>query len=89
MNTFGDYGPAGFTLMGSDSPEGPAADVHSSISVSLSGDDEEELRGYWDKLAEGATITLPLDKQVLGDTFGMCTDRFGTAWLVNITQPAD
>lgn len=30
---------------------------------------------------------MPLEKQVWGDIFGMCTDRFGVAWMVNITQP--
>ncbi len=55
--------------------------------MSLSGDDEAELRGYWDKLSEGGTVTLALEKQMWGDVFGMCVDRFGTAWMVNIAQP--
>jgi PhnB protein len=79
--------PAGFTIMGSDSPDDDAK-AESSISISLSGDDEAELRGYWDKLVEGATVAVPLEKQMWGDTFGMCTDRFGTAWMVNIAAPA-
>jgi PhnB protein len=80
--------PAGFTIMGSDSPEGRDAVTHSSVSVSLSGDDEVELRGYWDMLSVGATITVPLERQMWGDTFGMCVDRFGTNWMVNIAGPA-
>jgi PhnB protein len=80
--------PAGFTLMASDAPPGMAAPEGSSISVSLSGDDEAELRRYWDGLAEGGTIGMPLDKQVWGDVFGMLTDRFGVQWMVNIGQPA-
>ena len=55
-----------------------------NVSVSLSGDDEAELRGYWDKLADGATITVPIDKAPWGDTFGMLVDKFGISWLVNI-----
>jgi PhnB protein len=27
---------------------------------------------------------MPLEKATWGDTFGMCTDRFGVNWLVNI-----
>jgi PhnB protein len=80
--------PAGFTLMGSDSPEGSDETTESSASVSLSGDDESELRGYWDKLEVGGAVAVPLDKQMWGDTFGMCRDRFGTNWMVNITAPA-
>ena len=80
--------PSGFTLMASDAPPGMEHSSGSAISISLSGDDEAELRGYWDGLADGASITLPLEPQMWGDTFGMCTDRFGVAWMVNITAPA-
>ena len=76
---------AGFALMASDLP--PGSDEYqpgTNIAISLSGDDEAALRGYWDRLSEGAEITMPLEKQVWGDTFGMCVDRFGTNWMVNI-----
>jgi PhnB protein len=75
---------SGFTLMAADTPEGMAYTPGQSISISLSGDDEQELRGYWDKLSEGATVTTPLERQMWGDTFGSCTDRFGIEWMVNI-----
>jgi PhnB protein len=58
------------------------------FSVSLSGDDADALRGYFEKLSAGGTTTMPLAKQVWGDEFGMCIDQFGTSWLVNISQPA-
>ncbi|CAA9214701.1 MAG: PhnB protein; putative DNA binding 3-demethylubiquinone-9 3-methyltransferase domain protein [uncultured Blastococcus sp.] len=80
--------PAGYLLMASDAPEGMELTVGSSISVSLSGDDGDELRRYFTGLAEGGTVTVPLEKQMWGDEFGMCTDRFGVAWMVNISQPA-
>ncbi|MGY4101162.1 VOC family protein [Nocardia sp. R16R-3T] len=80
--------PRGFTLMASDTPPGMEYTPGSSISISLSGDDAEELRGYWDKLSDGGTVTVPLEKQVWGDEFGMCLDRFGVAWMVNISTPA-
>jgi PhnB protein len=56
--------------------------------VSLSGDDAAELRGYWEKLSDGGQVTEPLKVQMWGDEFGMCVDRFGVAWMVNITQPS-
>ncbi|MET3143173.1 UNVERIFIED_ORG: PhnB protein [Arthrobacter sp. UYEF2] len=78
----------GLVLMGADTPNGVDLASGSSISVSLSGDDEPELRGYWDKLtADGGTVTVPLERAPWGDIFGMCTDRFGTAWLVNVNNP--
>ncbi|MDX3522624.1 VOC family protein [Streptomyces scabiei] len=79
--------PSGFTLMGADTPPGMEYAPGSSFSVSLSGDDEAELRGYWEKLSAGATVSVPLDKQMWGDVFGMCTDRFGVPWMVNIGEP--
>ena len=78
--------PSGFTLMGSDTPPGMEHQPGNNIAVSLSGDDGDELRGYWDKLSEGGAVTIPLEKQMWGDEFGMCTDRFGVPWMVNITQ---
>ena len=77
----------GLVLMGADTPNGMDLAAGSSISVSLSGDDEAELRGYWDKLSAGGTITVPLEPAPWGEIFGMCTDRFGTAWLVNVNNP--
>ncbi|WP_194813668.1 VOC family protein [Nocardia sp. XZ_19_385] len=76
--------PSGFTLMAADTPPGMDYKPGSSISVSLSGDDAEELRGYWEKLIAGGTVTVPLEKQMWGDEFGMCQDKFGVDWMVNI-----
>jgi PhnB protein len=74
----------GFTLMASDTPPGMDRDEGTNISISLSGDDDAELRGYFDKLSEGGKVGMPLETQVWGDTFGDCTDKFGIKWLVNI-----
>ena len=57
--------------------------------MSLSGDDEAQLRGYFEKLAEGGSVTMPLEEAPWGDTFGMCTDRFGISWLVNVAATAN
>ena len=77
--------PAGFTLMGSDTPEGmPYDDSSGGITVSISGDDATELRGYWDGLADGGEITLPLEQAPWGDSFGQLNDRYGTPWMFNI-----
>jgi PhnB protein len=80
--------PAGYTLMASDTPSGMQRSEGSAISVSLSGDDADELRGYFAKLSEGGSVVMPLEKQMWGDEFGMCVDRFGITWMVNISQPA-
>jgi PhnB protein len=77
----------GFALMASDTPPGMTYTPGGSISVSLSGDDGDDLRGYWQKLSDGGSVSVPLEKQMWGDEFGQCNDRFGVAWMVNITQP--
>ncbi|WP_395358827.1 VOC family protein [Streptomyces sp. YH02] len=77
--------PSGFTLMGADNPPGTDK-PEKGFAVSLSGDDGEELRGYWEKLSQGSAVSVPLEKQMWGDVFGMCTDRFGVTWMVNITE---
>src|SRR3954454_6539422 len=76
-------------LMGSDLPKSMEYKPGGSFSVSLSGDDEDLLSGWFTKLAEGGTVAMPLSKAPWGDSFGMCIDRFGISWLVNISgQPA-
>jgi PhnB protein len=78
--------PAGYTLMASDTPPGMEHSPGSAISVSLSGDGDE-LRSYFEKLSAGGTVTMPLEKQMWGDEFGMCVDQFGVNWMANIAQP--
>jgi PhnB protein len=80
--------PNGLVLMGSDTPERMPYNPGDTISVSLSGDDEPELQGYWKGLSEGATVLMPLEKAQWGDSFGMLRDRFGFTWLVNIAGSA-
>jgi len=103
ISTFADYGntgpeadqvmhsqletDAGFVLMASDTPPGRDRTVGDNFSISISGDDEV-LRRYWEELSSSGTVTMPMDKMAWGDEFGMCIDRFGIAWLVNISQPA-
>ncbi|GGU23197.1 VOC family protein [Streptomyces coeruleorubidus] len=79
--------PSGFTLMGADNPPGMESAPGQPFAVSLSGDDDAELTGYWEKLSEGGSVSVPLEKQMWGDVFGMCTDRFGVPWMVNISRP--
>jgi PhnB protein len=77
----------GFTLMASDTPQGMAHEPGNTITVSVSGDESDALRGYWKKLSEGATIQIELEKQMWGDEFGQLVDRFGIPWMIDIHQP--
>ncbi len=79
---------AGYSLMASDTRPGMPYTAGDNITVSLSGDDGDALRGYFEQLSSSGTVGMPLEKQVWGDEFGLCTDQFGINWMVNITQPA-
>jgi PhnB protein len=72
----------GLSLMGADTPD--SMEVSPNGTVALSGDDEPTLRGYWDGLSTGGAVAVPLEKAPWGDIFGMCTDRFGITWMVDI-----
>jgi PhnB protein len=74
----------GLVLMAADTPNAMPYTPGDNYSISLSGEDETELRGYWDRLVDGGTVVMPLEKAPWGDLFGMCTDRFGVSWLVNV-----
>ena len=103
-STFGEYGTegpdadkimhaqleteGGLTLMVADTPSDQEFRPGTNMSVSLSGDSADELHGYWARLSEGGSVAVPLEKQMWGDEFGMCVDRFGVPWMVNISQPS-
>lgn len=75
----------GITFMAADTPNSMQYAPGKNISISLSGENEKELREYWDKLSEGANIHQQLDTAPWGDMFGMLEDKFGIEWMVNIS----
>lgn len=80
------------TVMASDAPPNmPMSDMSSNISLSLMGSDEAELKKVFEALSGSGKVTMPLEKQFWGDTFGMVDDKFGTHWMVNINaeKPAE
>ena len=81
-------GDHGVVFMGSDTPQRMEYKPGTNFSMSLSGDDDAVLSGWYQKLADGGTVTMPLEKAMWGDTFGMVVDRYGVNWLVNISGSA-
>jgi PhnB protein len=77
----------GITFMASDTPSRMEYKPGTSINMSLSGENEAELKGYFEKLSAGGMVTMPLEKATWGDAFGMLVDKFGIGWFVNITAP--
>lgn len=74
--------PNGLTLMASDTPSSMEYREPQGISVSLSGDDANEITAAWEKLSQGAKVTMPLGEPPWGGLFGMLTDRFGVDWFL-------
>ena len=77
--------PEGFTLMAADNVPGMSEGQTPNGHLSLSGDESELLHGYFDALAEGGHIDVPLEKAPWGDEFGQVKDKFDVNWLVNIS----
>ncbi|WP_354004681.1 VOC family protein [Ruania suaedae] len=75
--------PGGMTLMAADVPAQMEYQVGTNVHISLSGDDVEEMRGYFDGLSAGGTVVEPFVPAPWGDVFGMLIDPFGIRWLVN------
>lgn len=71
-------------FMASDGGNGHAVTVGTNMSMSISGFDLEKLTGWFNKLAEGGKIDLPLEKQFWGDIYGQLTDKFDIHWMINI-----
>ena len=79
---------AGYTIMAADGTSDMNVQPPSGMTISISGDDADKLRGYWSQLSAGGTVTMPLEKQAWGDEFGMCVDRFGVPWMNDIGDQA-
>ncbi len=81
---------SGYVIMGADVPSTMAFQPMRGSSVSISGDDTDSaaLHSYWTKLSSGGTTTMPMEKQAWGDEFGMCIDKFGIPWMIDIGEAA-
>lgn len=77
--------PDGSTLMAWDVPAGVPYQPGNTVAVDL-GDDDGELRGCFEKVSAGGTVTLPLEQQAWGDEAGALVDRVGFAWMFNSTR---
>ena len=75
----------GLALYASDGHPSQKVTFGDNVHLSLMGNDAETLNDYFNNLAAGGKVDMPLAKQFWGDTFGMLTDKFGVHWMVNIT----
>jgi PhnB protein len=79
----------GALLMGADHPTGDLGPVH-GMCVNVELPTKEEAHRVFDELSEGGTVQMPIGETFFSHAFGMCTDRFGTPWMVMAgTQPGE
>jgi PhnB protein len=76
------------SFMASDGDIKHPVHMGDNIHMSLMGDDEKTLTGYFNALALGGMVNMPLAKQFWGDIYGQLTDKFGVHWMVNISAAA-
>ncbi len=82
--------PDGQMIMASDmiAGMGPERVVGNNISISVHPDSKQDADRIFNALAQGGTITMPLEDQFWGDYFGGLIDRFGINWMVNYSGQA-
>ena len=78
--------PTGFILMASDVPSDREHAPTAGFSLALTGDEEETLREWFDGLATGGAVTMPVAVPPWGGLYGTLTDRFGIAWMVAVGE---
>ena len=74
------------TLMGCDAPKGREATL-GGFQISISDDSSGEVERIFNELKEGGSVQMPLGKTFWSPLFGMCTDKFGVAWMVSVPGP--
>ena len=80
----GSLDTGSFTLRASDRAD-TSNEVQTRIELTISGDDEADLRRIFDGLREGGDVKQPLEKMFWGDLFGALIDKYGIGWQVNVS----
>jgi PhnB protein len=78
-------GDNGFHVMAFDVPAvRPWSRGDDPFFVSVRGDSAEEITALWQKLADGATVVVPLGPSGWAPLYGMLKDRFGITWVLDV-----
>ena len=76
----------GTLLLGSDDPGGDGG-RKTGFSVSHGTPDIETARRVHAALAEGGEVTMEVQEAFWTPGFGMCVDRFGVPWMIDVAHP--
>lgn len=61
---------------------GPLFEFNPSVSFLVSCDTAEEVDSLWDRLSDGGTPLMPLDRYPFSDRYGWTEDRYGLSWQI-------
>lgn len=81
-----------FSLMASDAMPGAEdtwGGTRNYLSLNGEAEDAEMLTEWFEKLSGSGSVGMPLEKQLWGDVYGICKDRYGLEWMVNISAAAE
>lgn len=65
---------------------GPEFTPNPSVSFFVYGKTEEEVEQLWNKLSEGGTVLMPLDKYFFSKKYGWLNDKFGVSWQLILSE---
>ena len=74
---------AGNTVMASDC-RGSGKPSFQGFSLSLAVPTEAEADRFFNALADGGQVQMPLEKTFWSPRFGVVSDRFGVSWMVSV-----
>ncbi len=69
------------TIMASDSLMGAYVQP-AGFHIQMSYADPEKAKRVFDRLAKHGEIRMPFEATFFSAGFGMCTDRYGTPWMI-------
>jgi PhnB protein len=59
------------------------------VSLNITVHDQAEGGRIFEALADGGTIAMALEEIFFAPLFGVCVDRFGVSWMVNVEAAID
>lgn len=76
----------GQIIQGADAP-GDWYQTPAGFAVIIELEDEAEADRIFTALVEGGYEKMAMAETFWAKRFGMCTDRFGTPWMINVPKP--
>lgn len=97
LTRYGEAGPApkgtvmtvAFQLEGQEFTAlngGPHFKLTPAVSFYVACETHQEVDALWQKLSEGGTVLMGLDKYPFSEKFGWVADRFGLSWQLNLAS---